>query len=366
MAHEHTPSRLETIAIKPKKSRYVAAIAAFGLITAVAILLWFVPAGIHVGDHTLQYGHLLSAFCFVYFIASWQAVQTDEMAGIMVLEVPAKEVGAGWHFVPLWIAELHRVPLSVQQIQFPGDPEKVFKGKDDQPLPQGMFRPIRATTHAPKENASKDDKLNVQMTVEITFSVRWMVRRDSSFFTFFINIPGRNWAEKKANVEQQMRDSGETDLIEEIAEHTLGEVLSDIATINRKLSTCIQVNVEDWGISIREARMQTPDLTHDLNRALAAIPTARAKLEATITNARGEKIRLTEEGAGRAAAIKAEVAARGEGLKAAADALGMEGAEYASLETVREAVGEGDLIIGTEGVEKLLGLGKAVLGSGKR
>lgn len=363
MAEKKSLPKPRHINVEPKGKYYQWVVGGIALLFVLSIVFSLLQIGIHIGELTLPYGVVLLVFLIAYILASIRFVQTDEIGGIMVLERPAKEVEAGIAFVPLWLTELHTFPLSVQQTQFPADPELISKRRDAEGLLPGQVRPIRITTHAPRKPKDSDDMLDVQMTIEVTFAVRWQIER-GDFFNFFVNIPGDGWEAKKAEINRQMRDSGETDLVEEVSKYTLGEVLKNIETLNGGLATCLQENVGHWGILILEARMQTPDITHELNIALAGIPTARANAEATVTNAEAEKIRLTREGEGRAAAKRAELTAEGEGLIGAARALEMEGQDYLALQIARDTVGEGDLIIGLEGVEKVIGLGKTIMQAG--
>lgn len=355
---------------------------------ALTLLLWAIPAftsldawGISFGGFTLAYGFVLWVPITLYIIASIRVVQTYERGGIMVLEKPVKEVEPGLQFVPLTVCELQTYPINPQQSQFPGEPEDIFKGDDDQTLPQGKVRAIRATTHAAKAGEKcktflvKDDDgevigselrpvegfihdndhLNVQKTIEVTFFVIWKVM-PGNFFRFYLNIPGETWEDKMKFVEGQIRDSAETDLVEQIAKHTLGEVLFDIEGINRALTWHVQENLKAFGIEILEARMQNPDISKKLNAALQSIAEARATREKTRTDAEAERYRLEQIGEGEAAQIRAREKAKGEGQRAAADAMSMDPAEYRAGEVAEDALKDNStFVIGAEGIaEKII------------
>lgn len=328
----------------------------------ITFVLMFLPIGIHIGTSlVIRYGFLLWTLWLLYFAKSWQKVEAGELGGIFVLEIPAKEVYRGWHFVPLALAELHTIPLSVQEDQFPADPEKIDKRADEFGLKTDEFRPIRTTTGAPEQGVQ--NTLNVQMSIEVTFSVRWQIEH-GGFFSFYINMPGKGWEGKLAEVRRQMRDTGEGELIEEIGKRPLYRVLNDIEELNNKLESRLESTLHGWSIRTIEARMQAPDISHAVNQALAGIPEARAKAEATVTAATAERERQILTGQGTAEAHKLLLTAEGEGVRDAALALGMSPEDYRAGEIAKATIGEGTLIIGDDGIAKALGIGAAILKKG--
>ncbi|MDB5264738.1 MAG: hypothetical protein JWN64_309 [Parcubacteria group bacterium] len=305
-----------------------------------------------------------------YYLTSIMFVQTNERGGITVLEKPAREVGPGMYFVPRFLMELFTIPISTQQDQFPADPELISKRPDEFGLKENELRPIRATTAAgrivPGDDLQNEDPLNTRLTLELTYSIRWRLR-EKGFFDMYVSIPGRTWDDMRTEIRRQMRDTSESELVEEVSKRTPFEVNGDIQVLNAELEREVQTGVSDWGIDILEARLQTPDFSHDVSKALSNIATNRAEAQATAAKAQGEQQRLILEGEGQAqarerlaTARQAEIAAEGKGLKEAADALEMPGADYYAGEIVKTAVGEGDLIIGTDGISQIAGLGKYI------
>lgn len=306
-----------------------------------------------------------------YYVTSLEKVETGLRGGITVLEDPVYETGPGWFFVPRFFAEIDRMPAYTSQDQFPADPEKVSKRDDDQGLLPGEFRPIRAMT-AGANAEDGEDPLNTRLTLEVTFAVRWRLRK-GRFFDMYVRIPGRRWADKLQHIRQQMRDTGETELIEEIADRTPFRVNAEMESVNAALKDQLQIAVESWGIEIEEARMQAPDFPHTVNIALADIAEARATKLATEARAQGEKIRLTLVGEGEAAARmanaearKRELAAEGEGLREAANAMGMSPSEYRAGEIAKATVGESTMVLGAEGIVQAVGLGQIIAGTSKK
>lgn len=332
------------------------------LVTAVIVALPFFSVPL------IQWG--VVAVLIAYWATSWRPVQTGDNGGIMVLEQPVKEVGPGWYFVPRFIMELETMPAHTEQDQFPADPEKVSKRPDEQGLLPGEYRPIRAMT-AGARTEDGEDPLNTRLALEVTFAVRWRLPREG-FFDLFVNIPGEHWPQKAAMIRQQMRDTGETELLEEISQMTPYEVVKEQKKINDRLKDQLSKAVKTWGIVIEEARMQAPDFSHEVNTALSDIAVARARKQATITTAEAEKQRLILEGEGTATAqvklaeaTRHEIALKGKGQREAADALGITGEKYFEGDIAKETIGEGDLVLGAEGIAQAMGLGKLISKSGK-
>ncbi len=301
-----------------------------------------------------------------YYLTSLRKVETGMIAGITLLEEPVLEVGAGWYFVPRFLMEIDFMPAYTLQDQFPGNPEQVSKRDDNMGLLPGEFRPIRAMTAGAREEDG-EDPINTRLTLELIFAVRWRVRIDG-FFNVYVKIPGRNWAEKVQNIRQHLRDTGETELVEEITERTPFEINRDMHLLNDSLKEELQAAVENWGIEIEEARIQAPDWPHDLNIKLSQIAEAKATKIIVRTQAEAESARLTLVAEGKANEInllaeaeRNRLAKVGEGQRAAADALGITGREFYAGEIAKETVGEGDLILGEAGIGQAIGLGAHVL-----
>ncbi|HEY0948154.1 MAG TPA: SPFH domain-containing protein [Candidatus Paceibacterota bacterium] len=301
-----------------------------------------------------------------YYVTSLQRVETGMIAGITLLEEPVLEVTAGWYFVPRFLMEIDWMPAHTLQDQFPGNPEQISKRDDNLGLLPNEFRPIRAMT-APGKPEDGDDPLNTRLALEVIFAVRWKVK-PGGFFDVYVKIPGRRWEDKVVNIRQHMRDTGETELIEEISERSPFRVNADMHLLNDQLKEELQTAVGDWGIEIEEARMQAPDFPHSVNTSLADISTALAQRKVTETKAHAEKQRQILVSEGESAAIinlaearKRESIARGEGRKEEAELTGISGEQLYAGEIAIKTVGEGDLILGEPGIAQALGIGGFVL-----
>lgn len=322
--------------------------------------------GIHIGSFTLFDSYWLGALALAYDIASIKSVQTDEIAGITVLERPAVETDAGVKFAPLGLTELHRVPRGLQEDQLPSDPENISKKPDNEEFDKTMFKPMRITTAGPAPGSDDSDMLDVRLTLEPTAAVVWQVR-EKGFFEFFINIDGKNWPQKRAFLLKQMRDTVEAQLVIEFGKHTAGELYKNIETITETIREALANKMETWGITICSLTLQNLGPDHATNTAMGLVPQARAKRTAMIHEAEGEQKSTVMRAQGQADAAKIAAAARevtlaaeGKGTMEAAKALGMSGADYTASLVAREALGKGDVILGLEGLAQVVGLGKYI------
>ncbi len=303
-----------------------------------------------------------------YHLTSLHVVQENELAGIWVLQQRALAVGPGFYPVPRGIAELNKLPTSSQQDQFPADPEKISKKDDALGLEDKLFRPIRVTTaQVNPDEPPSDDPLATRLTLEVTFSVVWKLHKDY-FFDMWERIPGADWNEKYLRIVRQMRDTGEVQIAEIVGQHTPDYIIAHIAEINDKIKDELQKALAKWGIEIEEALLQSPDFPKAVNVAIANVAAARANGAATITTARATREASILEADGKAEgrkllaeAARVELAKQGQGIKDAATAVNMSGADYRAGEVAMATIGQADLVLGTEGVAQAMGLGRAIL-----
>lgn len=334
------------------------------LYLAVQTLLFGAAFAFSEFDTLLSWGGVLVTLQLVHFFTSLQYVQADELGAVMFYGLPVKRV-SGLTVVPRGIFNLVKLPKKLNQIQFPSDPEKVWKATDEKyfALPkeeqEKYVLPIRALTAAPSQS-SGSSILDSQMTIEVTFYVKWTVEQ---FWVFLIRIASIE------ELERQLRDSGERVLIQEIASRTPQKVQQQLKEINEALGRELERITQDSGITIDEAAMLSPDLTHGVNAALRDITVKKAEAAQAVIEAEGqskaterkaaaEKIKLTLEGDGAAAAKLADAKALAKGAKA----LGLTPAQIAELEKARAfANGNATVIVdGGKGASSLTGIGTRI------
>lgn len=363
MAYKPVPVK-DDHSIVLNKGLYFGTAGVLGLLLLAAIVLrpftggWLAKYGIYTSD-------FLNVLISVHFACSWRSVPVGYIAGITVLNVPALEVGSGVYWVPFGISELLLVPISTQNEQFPGDPEKISKAPDDHGLLPGQVRPIRIMTGSPEEGG--DDILNERMMLEFLFSVRWRVRdeaRDLGVFEILLRLPGDTWADKLRWININMRDTGEGLLTRQVSTRSTGKVFESIGNIGNSLKISIQEAFERTDILIEEVLLQSPDPGHTVAKALSQIPAARAEAKARIITAESTgsstRIAADAERDGRLALSEArhrELAVEGEGMRDAAKALDMTGAQYMALRQTPQLLGDKTVVLGGDGITQAVTLG---------
>ena len=324
----------------------------FGICIIIALLYiafrdWSIPVSDAVSkDFSIGPGVLIAAVA--YLVLSLKMVGLDEIAGAFFWGRALVYLNAGLQFAPLGLIQVGRETRTVIEFQAPGEPEKVFKGDDKDPLPEkDMVRPIRAVTRAPKED--EQQILDTQMTLSFNFVVQYSIRE---IFDYIANFG------TKENIQTQLRDIGEATLSESVTAHTPRTFIEALPTINEQLAVKIRERFLNSGVEIISVRLISPDITHDVSTALAGIPKARADAQSVMATAEGDKVKLTRAGEGNAAATLADLNARTEGRKKMMEELKVDGATIIAGETVRDLSDKTDVIIaGAEGgMRDLMGL----------
>ena len=312
-------------------------------------MTWDTPVDTKNPNPYLRVGIEFAAIAVLYIVLSAKRILPDERAGSYFWGRALVELNPGPQFVPFGLMQVERIPREVQQFQAPGEPEKVFKGHDDEELKAGMVRPIRAVTRAPLP--TENGILDAQMTIILSFAVQWLV---DDVFDFIANFG------TKENVEKQLRDTCESRLDEGAAATTPALYIASQTRINEDLATSVQLRFENSGIVIISVRNIAPDVSRGVSTELAKIPEARAKAVQTVATAEAEKTKLTREGEGKAAATLADLKARAEGQAEEMEKLKVPGDAILAAETARSISDKTDVIVvgGEGGMRDLMGLVK--------
>lgn len=307
---------------------------------------------------TFNGGPTAGLFMAIYLALSLKEVKANDISGAFFYGRALKPLAPGLHFLPFGLMQLASAPRTVQEFQCPGEPEKVFKGDDKDPLPEGMVRPIRVVTRAPAED--EKDMLDVRMTLDINFIIQYAI---IDIFDYVANFGSTD------EVERQLRDIGEATVSEQTTQKTPAGFITDLKKVNERLRTKTQDRFKNSGVHIISARLISPDITHKVSSAFAKIPIALAEAKEAEFRAEGERIKRTKEGEGAAAAKLLMLTAEAEGRKKIMDALGVDGNAVLASEAVNGILDKTDvLVMGQSGTTDAIGLVKAAqsaLNSGK-
>lgn len=287
-------------------------------------------------------------FVLIYLAFSEKIVRENEVAAAFSYGKALVVLTSGLHFVPFGLMQIRKGPRTVQEFQCPADPEKVLKEDDKKDLPAGMVRPIRVVTGGPQKGRG-DDLLNTRMTIVVNFFVQWAITDVLDYASNYGSV---------AEVQKQVRDIGEALLAEIAVEHSTASFIDGLQDINSQLATGMRKRFKNSGVRIISTRQVSPDVSHPVSTALAAIPIAKATAKQVVIGSEGEKTRLKNVGDGVAVAELALLNAKATGRKANMDALDVDGEAVLASEAVRELSAKTDvLVVGAKGgMKDVMGL----------
>lgn len=336
---------------------YYTALAIMGLLSLLFLAIGVV--GWYGAGNPLWF--LTSIVLVIAWIAvSLRQVGVDEIGGAAFFGAPVREYerGKGLCFVPWLLLSFETLPGRVLESEFPGEPENVYKGTDDA-FPHGdgeLVRPVRITAGTGKSEGGHNGPLEVQMTAEIQWYIRWRI---FSYFQFKANIGSIETARK------QLRDTTERILVELAGKRTMGGVVRETSEMNEEILAHAQriMSTGSWGAEVLEAGIKEPDLSHDVNISLAGVASARADADRIVALADAEKARLIKEGEGKASAAKEDLVARGQGIASFAESADVCGGEVLQAEVAANMFGESDKVVlgGADGLKDLFAAAQVVV-----
>lgn len=304
---------------------------------------------LRVGAIEFDSGLTALELAFFYAALSFRMAPTDTSAGAYCYGKALVRLSSGPHFVPCGLMQFATRSRLVQEFQCPGEPERVFRGHDNEALPPGMVRPIRVVTREPK--GDETSILDAQMSPVVSFVVQYVIY---DLLDFNANFGSTE------QVEKQTRDIGEIIIAERASNTTPAGLIRELPKINETLIGEMGTRLNHLGIKIISVRMVSPDISRKVSEALAGIPEERAKAQQTVIKAGAEETRLTKEGAGKASAKQAMLTAEALGRRKMMEELKVTGAEVLAAETANALVNAGTVVVGAGGgMQDLMGVVKA-------
>lgn len=310
------------------------------------VITLYVTSGFDVSNfpNLATWQQVISLLCVVWLAMSVHVIPLDKVAAVTAFGTPIKNIGPGPKLLPWLILEVVIFSRTVQQRQFPGNPEEVFKGEDREPLPKKMVRPLRVVTGAPQ--TTDDNPLNIQMALEFLYFLRVQINDPITFIIQFGSIE-EFW--------EQMRDTGDRIITNKVSTSKgVADLVANLQTLMDELKQRFYEVADEGGIKIIESGLSAPDFTHSLSVAMRNIGVKNAEARQIKIIAEAEKEKLTKEGEGRAAAEAALIGAiKGELVNADPATI----ATYAG----KKVLGDKTIILGTDGIAQAFGLGKAIM-----
>jgi regulator of protease activity HflC (stomatin/prohibitin superfamily) len=297
----------------------------------------------------------------LYTVASIQQLGPTELGARTFFGKPIGNVSSGFVFLPYAPSEilhLERDSSLIVQNEFPGEPEKIYRG--DGPIPPGMVPPVRIAFGKPQkadeEIAIFDrDPFSLRLTEEVVPIVRWRIENYAEFLSTIGTIE---------NATKQLEDLCFSTLSREFGQVTIAQVIADYAKYNQTLTDEIELIVTTWGITLESARVKVINFSHDLNKAVQKIAEETAKGKARVIEAESLKEATSLDGQGRGEAEKSVLKGRTDGLEDMSRRLGVSGHAVLAAETARGITsnpGQKTIIAGSGGFSDLATVG-TVLG----
>lgn len=365
-----------------KKATYIAiAIAVVGLIFISIAIPMIGPVRIW-----LIWIFLVVAY-FGFSWRWWDPVNADEKAARLFFGRNAGDVDSGVPYAPLGLVQVKPLTVKVQQREFPGNPNEVYKG-DLSLNPtvdlRGKVLPIRIpfsskiteeeakelfgdpgyTITNPRSSTSitfnhevPDDGLASRITADLYMIVRFTPR---NIYLFMRNIGDIDAAIKQ--IEDEMVSTatqflGRMSYSQAIANMRWLDMILYQAVARRTGANDDDISQEShsWGIELHDVRIKSIELDHTTNKSIRDAAAARFKASATITDAEADKKAFTLRGHGEAQAARQleqqTLIGRAAGQKKLAEDLGVTGAEVQAAEVAREiAKGGNAIIFGADGL----------------
>lgn len=288
---------------------------------------------------------------FGYILGSLRKVEPNELALETFFGKPIKshDAGAGLVFVPFGFFELRKFPSETNQFQIPAEPELVFKGHDDEPLPnENMVRPMRIFT-GQEQNVDDNDPLTRRLHGTFSAIIRWRIKEPMHFIR---NVGQIDYAEK------QLRDTAEKALVVILGKKSPREIIASMGEINKSLTKILQKLVngkseEDpdrWGVEIEDFQLLAPDFGQTLSKKISESVAASFGKKIAIEEAEGTSAKIRLEGFAKAEVIAKEgiavanakellLKAEAMGYKEIADKLGIKEKEVIlQVEAIKQAM----------------------------
>lgn len=283
-------------------------------------------------------GALINLIPLAHIAASLKKVHTDEVAGKYFYGVPLFRARPGLNFVPFGIMNLERYPADIQEIFLPAKADEIFWGDEEQPLPEGMVRPIWVPTKPPTD--VEQAPLDAQMVVGIVGYLFWRI---TDIFTFHARVTSVEEADS------QLRSIWVRVASEDIVKHTAGGAIAKQQELNDNLDNRIRGHTSDWGIQATSAGLTQINVSHALGAAMRNRAKARFEAETKVIDANAEGEARERLGKADGEADRARTAGplmgRADGLAAMAKSLGVDGSVVLAADTAPRIFEHADVIV---------------------
>jgi regulator of protease activity HflC (stomatin/prohibitin superfamily) len=277
---------------------YLSVIIATGILALIIFWLELDSSGINIP--ILLLGIEVGLLFF-----SFGKVNTDEVAAMFYFGRPIGNLEPGWYFAPIFFYSVKKENGAFFQDELPAEPEDIFRG--DGPTPEGKFPPIRIKFGMPRnddDETLKNDPYNVSIVADVVPVVAWRITDPILFFTKMKTVE---------NCRKILSDRAIAVCGDKLSTMTPAKALQNLRDISEELEKVLKASVVGWGIEIKDAFLKPFNFSHGLNDAVVGVVKADLKRQETIKESEGSRIKLINEGVGKADAEEKMLLARAKG-----------------------------------------------------
>jgi len=240
--------------------------------------------------------------------ASWlgQEVDVKDYAYRSVFGKPTRELKTGFQFMPWGVMKKHTLKdaRDLIQIQAPAPPELIQWTDEKIPLEPGMFRPLYVISGPPDENGNPDDLMNKRAQFGISYYGTATVDNALRFLIRFGTV------EKFIDFAREYGDSSLNVLFQD---KSASAILDNRQQISDRFDNQIRNRTRNLGVRIHPFEVTAYNLSHELAAAMRDYVEVGYRVKTGEAEAGLARVRLTEEGEGKAAAEKAMLLAKADG-----------------------------------------------------
>lgn len=340
---KETDAGFEEVLIRQYPQVYWIVLCVYGVLVAGMVVLYIIPRWNDV-DHLfgvdISVAQLVAGILGLHIVLSIWILHPAEFGATTCLGLAVNTYNPGPHFMPFGIFQRRVFPSDLIELPLPASPNLLFDGDDKDPVPKGMERVWRFVTGAPEKasDPSETNQLQVQMVLSVSIFVAWRLRRTGAF-NYIISASG-----DPDQVREQVSGIAQAVLGPACGKRTVAEIISDLNQIATEVRTKIEEVLGPWGVDIITCRVNSPNISHDLATAIRDAAKARAVAVKKITEAKGTTAETGAPEVGLA-----------EGLKVAAELLGLSTEQVLAAFVARNTIGAASTIVapGTDGLANM-------------
>ena len=283
------------------------------------------------GTVNMNWGLVSAVILLIHIVKSIRTVDANQTGALILFGKPTYRVEQGLVFT-IWPAErLETASRVSRQRQFPGEPDDIFEGDDNETIPVDPVtgkpknvRPIRVI-HIGNPEKQEADPYERPMATQVLIVVSYRIFDLPRFIQMI---------ETTENAEKQMQDIATQVVQNELPGKTVREAILGKQAVSNRIKKSVITKTKTWGIKINDAYLERIITATKLNKSLASVPTAQVDKQKTIIDAEaqkrkdeldGEGLKSKNRSLGEAAAYSEYqlLDARAEGLKKLATDLGI-------------------------------------------